>query len=284
MFGGAGQAAVERVQVHLLVVDHIAADHRALVEMDVVQIVDQPRRIIQILRGGFAVVQRDRIDDMHGRPGGAVVDVGAGQMQVMLGVAGMQRDVAGGDGQHVLDQRARKADAAVIALDRPRFGQDLRRPRAGPGKGRSVPARPARRRGSAATPASVRGLYWPPGMPGRTGARHRPRGPRALPRGPDAHRTAARGRVRSQRRFIGDILHRCPVSSWSKYSICRQYRAGRHIVHTDPFRFRVIHRLQAGDGAMAPACDLDLVGRAQDIVIALPLGRHIAHADRRHQG
>jgi hypothetical protein len=93
--------------------------------MDVVQIVDQPRRVIQVLRRGFAVFQRDRVDDMHRRPGGAVMDVGAGQQQVVLRVAGVEGDVAGGDGQHVLDQRARKADAAVVALDRPSVGQDL---------------------------------------------------------------------------------------------------------------------------------------------------------------
>ena len=77
MLRGARKAAVKRVEVHLLVVHHIAADHGALVEMDVVQIVDQPRRIIQILRRRLAIVQRDRIDDMHRRPCRAVMHVGA---------------------------------------------------------------------------------------------------------------------------------------------------------------------------------------------------------------
>ena len=93
--------------------------------MDVVQIVDQTRRIIQVLRFGFAVFQRDRVDDMHGGPGGAVVDVGAGKQQVLLRVAGVKGDVAGGDVQHVLDQGTRKTDAPVITQDRASVGQYL---------------------------------------------------------------------------------------------------------------------------------------------------------------
>ena len=46
-------------------------------------------------------------------------------MHVKLGVARMQRDVARGHIQHVLDQRAGKTDAPVIAQDRARPGQDL---------------------------------------------------------------------------------------------------------------------------------------------------------------
>jgi hypothetical protein len=83
----------------------------------------------------------------------------------MLRVAGMQRDPARGLGQHVLDQRAGKADAPVIAQHRPapvristpdgrrigkpdhlqriqRRGVDLRHPRIG--QGLVLPARHAR--------------------------------------------------------------------------------------------------------------------------------------------
>ena len=62
------QAAVKRVEVHLAIVLHIAADHRALVEMDIVEIIDEAGSIIEILRGRLPVVMRDRIDDMHRRP------------------------------------------------------------------------------------------------------------------------------------------------------------------------------------------------------------------------
>ena len=65
---GAGKAGIERVQIHIDVVDHIAAHHRALVEVDVIQIINQARRVIQVLRGGIAVIQRDRVNDMHSSP------------------------------------------------------------------------------------------------------------------------------------------------------------------------------------------------------------------------
>ena len=68
MLGRARKAAIQRVQIHLAVIDHIAANHRALVKVDIVQIVDQARGIIKVLRRAFAVVQRDGIYDMHRRP------------------------------------------------------------------------------------------------------------------------------------------------------------------------------------------------------------------------
>lgn len=120
MLAGARKATIERVQIHFLVIHHIAANHGALIEVDVIQIIHQSRRIIQVLRGAFAVVQTDRIDDMHRRPGCAKMHIIARQMQIMLGVAGMQGNVARGHGQHILDQRARETQAAIIALNRPR--------------------------------------------------------------------------------------------------------------------------------------------------------------------
>ena len=78
----------------------------------------------------------------------------------------MQRDVARRHRQHVLDQRARKADAPVIALNRPGPGQDLHPRGRGLAQARSAPAPPSALSWICAIPASVRGLYCPPGMPG----------------------------------------------------------------------------------------------------------------------
>ena len=125
MLGRARQAGIERVDVHVVIVGDIAADHRALEEVHVVQILGQPGCVIQILRGGIAVFVAFQIHDMHRRTRRAEMHVGAGQMQVLPGVAGMERDVARGHGQHILDQGARKADAPVIAQDRPGPGQQL---------------------------------------------------------------------------------------------------------------------------------------------------------------
>ncbi len=53
------------------------------------------------------------------------MDLAAGQVQVVLCIAAEQGDVARGEGQHVLDQRAGKPEAAVIAKDRARLRHDL---------------------------------------------------------------------------------------------------------------------------------------------------------------
>ena len=73
MFGRARQATIQSVQIHLAVVDHITAHHRALIEVNVIKVIHQPCRIIQILRRAFAVIQRDRIHDMHRCPCRAVM-------------------------------------------------------------------------------------------------------------------------------------------------------------------------------------------------------------------
>jgi hypothetical protein len=120
-------------------------------------------------------------------------------MQIMLWVAGMQRDVARRHRQHILDQRARKADAPVIALNRPG------RRSASPPRWRRL-AQPdllqrlqRRCMDLGCTPASVSGLYCPPGMPGRTGRIiHRSAVLRASPRARLAPSAPAPARFGSQ--------------------------------------------------------------------------------------
>ncbi len=80
---------------------------------------------VQIGGGGFAVFVLLGIDDMHGRPCGAVMHAGAREQQVMRRIAATERKVAAGDGQHILDQRAGDADAAILAHDAAGIGQDL---------------------------------------------------------------------------------------------------------------------------------------------------------------
>jgi hypothetical protein len=82
MLFGACKAAVERVEIHLQIVHHIAADHGALIKVNVIKILHQTCGIIEILRGAFAVGQRDRVHNVHGSPCGAVMHVGARQMQI----------------------------------------------------------------------------------------------------------------------------------------------------------------------------------------------------------
>ena len=125
MLARSRDGTIERVEVHFLIVGHVTADHGALVEMDIVEIVHEPRRVIEVLRRRLAVFQRHRIDDMHRSARRAVMHFRARQMQIMFRIAGAQRDVARGDRQHVLDQSARKADPAILAKHRARPGHRL---------------------------------------------------------------------------------------------------------------------------------------------------------------
>ena len=125
MLGCARKTGVERVDIHVIVVKHIAADHRPLEEVNVIKVMRDPRRVIKILRRGIAILVPLQIDDMHGSARRAEMHIGAAQVQVMLCLAPEQRDVAPGNGQHVFDQGARKPDAPVIALDGPGAGQDF---------------------------------------------------------------------------------------------------------------------------------------------------------------
>ena len=52
--GGAGAAGIDGVDVHVEIVGDVAANHGALEEMHIVERVGDPRRVIEVLRGGFA--------------------------------------------------------------------------------------------------------------------------------------------------------------------------------------------------------------------------------------
>ena len=88
--------------------------------MDVVEVMGQPRAVMQVARGRGAIVARHRIDKVHRGARGAVMHPRPRQVEVMARVAPVKRDAARGTRQHVLDQRAGKAQAAVVALYRAR--------------------------------------------------------------------------------------------------------------------------------------------------------------------
>ena len=81
--------------------------------MNVVQPIGDAGGIVQVLQSGFPVAARMRIHHMHRGAGGAVMHPGAAQFHVMGRVAPVQHHVAAGAGQHVLDQRGRKAQPPV---------------------------------------------------------------------------------------------------------------------------------------------------------------------------
>ena len=117
MFQRAGRAGIDGVQIHLEIVGDVAAHHRALQEVDIVEHIGDPRRIMQVLHCALAVIAPLHIDHMHRGPGGAVMHAGPRKAQVMGRIAAAEGDFPIGLGQHVLDQRARKAQPPVLALN-----------------------------------------------------------------------------------------------------------------------------------------------------------------------
>ncbi len=124
MLGRASHAGKNGVEIHLLIVRNIAADHGALHKVDVVQQcrrsglhhADPARRI----RGSVAALC---VHQMYGCASGAEVHPGAAEVEIMQAVAAHQGDTAVGARNRVFDQGAGKADAPVVAQDRTRAGQ-----------------------------------------------------------------------------------------------------------------------------------------------------------------
>jgi len=114
VFFRAGGAGVYRVEVHLSIVENIAADHGSLHEMDIVQMLHNSRGIVQIADGGFAVAAGLYVDHMHRSPCGAVMDLLFAKVQIMFRIARAKRDLAIGFGQHIFDQGTGVAQAAIL--------------------------------------------------------------------------------------------------------------------------------------------------------------------------
>ena len=85
--------------------------------MDVVHLLDDAGRVIDVGKVGFAIGVVLDIDHMDSRPGRAVMHTRAGQQHVVLRVLAVKRDISRRLGQHVVDKRPREADTPVIARD-----------------------------------------------------------------------------------------------------------------------------------------------------------------------
>ena len=115
VFCGPGDAGIAGVEIQVPRVGHVARDDRALEEMDVVQPVDQTRQIIEIGQGGFTVFAGVDVNHVHGRAGGAEMDLLAPGLQVVARVETVQHEVPAGLGQRVLDHGPREPQPAVVA-------------------------------------------------------------------------------------------------------------------------------------------------------------------------
>ena len=86
-------AGVERVEIHLERIGNVARHHRPLEEVDVVEALDEARRVVNVLQQRFAVLALLDIDQMHGGTGRAVMHLGALDHHVVLGVLAAQREM-----------------------------------------------------------------------------------------------------------------------------------------------------------------------------------------------
>ncbi len=257
MLGGAGAAGVDRVEVHLEIVGDVAAHHRPLVEMDVVEFFDDARGVIKVLRRRFAVLVLLYIDDVDRRAGGAVVHPRTGQLQIAFRVAGEKRDIARRFRQHVLDEGAGEADAAVVALDRAGAGQDFN---AG---GRCVGKADRLQRLERRLMDALAAIF----------------GQRLVPA--TAQPGANRADVVGKRRGAGGVARQTSAGS---------PRPGRNgFTHFPPpegaLRLhatarRIVERTQRGSRRHARSGDFDFIFRCKYLFSALASARHVAHADR----
>jgi len=111
---GASEAGIHGVDVEVVAGDHVTCRDRPLVEVDVLAVVDDAARVIEVDEERLAVAARLRFDDVDGRTCGAEIDLVARGLHVMLRVTRVEHEVAGAGGERILHEGARDAQAAVL--------------------------------------------------------------------------------------------------------------------------------------------------------------------------
>ena len=104
MFRRAHHAGIERVEVHIERVGNVARHHRPLEEMDVVEPVDDARGVVDVLQQRLAVFALLDVDQMDRGAGRAVMHALALDQHVVLRILAVQREIARGAFDRVLDQ------------------------------------------------------------------------------------------------------------------------------------------------------------------------------------
>ena len=125
VLAGSRDGGVAGIEVEVARRGHVPGDDRALEEMDVLQRVGQPRHVVEVPEGRFAIGAGLGIDDVDRRAGGAEVDPRAAELHVERGIGRVQDDVPCRLCQGVLDQGARDHQAPLVAQPRPGRGQHL---------------------------------------------------------------------------------------------------------------------------------------------------------------
>jgi hypothetical protein len=118
-------AGIHGVDIEIVPCEHVARRDRALIEMDMLALIDDAGAVIEIDQHGIAVAAGLDIDDMDGRPRGPEIDLVAPGLHIVLAIAAIEHEIAGTFRKRVLDERARQAQAAMLAHDGALGCQDL---------------------------------------------------------------------------------------------------------------------------------------------------------------
>ena len=111
-----GQRRVERVQVHLPVIEDVTRHHGPLEEVDVVHLVDHARGGIKRADRGVLVFALVDVDEVHGRARRAEMHPVTAQVEVKIRVLRVQHQILARDRQGMLDQRTREAQSLVLTV------------------------------------------------------------------------------------------------------------------------------------------------------------------------
>ena len=116
---------VERMQSRVLA--DVGRDDLLAAEVDVIEVVGHAEEIVQVEQRRGPVLAARRVDEPHRLAGGGEVDAVAARADGALRVAPVVDDLARGAGEHVLDQRPRKAQPAMRVEVRALRGRDVAR-------------------------------------------------------------------------------------------------------------------------------------------------------------
>ena len=118
MLGRARDRGVAGVEIHVVGIGQVAADDRALEEMDMFQRIDGAGAVIEVLNGAVAVSAGVGVDDADRRARRAEMHLLAPGFQVEFRILAIQDEVAPRLGDHILDHGAGEPKAPVLAKDR----------------------------------------------------------------------------------------------------------------------------------------------------------------------
>ena len=114
MFRSAGEAGEYGVDIKIQVCLHVPRSYRPAEKVNIVQCVDKPCGIVQILKIGRAIGIRIQIHHAGGSAACSKVDPGTGKFQFQARFLPIQHNVPPESGNRIFDQWARKKQAAVI--------------------------------------------------------------------------------------------------------------------------------------------------------------------------